>query len=153
MVTMVEVGSSSASFGIVPKEALPVVWTEIVQIMKDHPKGLIEFAEPQDVLHELLSSNMLLWVGMNEGQIELVVLQTLESTPKSKRATISWLGGKNLKFYMAIGLDKLELCSKQLGADVLTFRTSSALVRLTRRYGFQPVATLVEKNLKNKWSN
>lgn len=153
MDTAVVHGTNSTNlFALVPSD-LPPVWPQIAYIMREHGRGLIEYCDPEDIYQLAMDHKVLLWAGIDDGVVELVVILSIISTPKIKRGKIDWVGGSQLRKYLKLGgLERIEKLLMMEGAKMIQITGRPAWKRLLAGHGYVASEVLLNKDISILWS-
>lgn len=153
MLTTMERGISSdnSRIRLVSPGTLPFVWDEVVEVMRKHPRGLLDgwFTE-QEVYAALFSNRYDLWIALDDlenAKIEAVALARLEPYTEFSIYRIMWCGGK-VKPHLPDVMKQFELYATDvLKADKLAFDGRVGFIRTHSKYGFEVVRFEMWKSL------
>lgn len=152
MVTMVEVGPSSGEPGmwLTNVEQLPFIWPAVEKILLAKGKDtLLLRYEPRDVLQLISQQDIDLWVGVDKGKIEFVLLLFMQTYPKRKVYHTLWAGGKSVKKYLP--MDKVEYYALLQGAVETEITGRRGWMKLFPSY--KAVEVVLRKNIARRWGN
>jgi hypothetical protein len=152
MLDMAERGTSSESkIRLVSPAMLPFIWEEVLEVMREHPRGLLDgwFTE-QEVYQALFTNRYDLWVALSdleESKIEAVALARLEPYTEFSIYRIMWCGGK-VKKHLDDVMKQFNLYATDvLKADKLAFDGRLGFIRTHSKYGFEVVRFEMWKSL------
>src|SRR5262249_55642090 len=100
-----------------------------------------------------LSGALDLWIGVDKGVIDGVVICNWEHCPRVSYYHICFLGATGLRKYLPRGLVKIEHYACMLGAKELVMDGRPGFKRLLARYGYGDTTVRLKKNVQKLWSN
>lgn len=153
MDTTLPPGKSSADVFRCEPKTIDMIWFIILELMQKYDGGVFRFTEYETVKNMLKKDNLELWVGVDNGMIELAALTQVCGT-KERYVELFWVGGNNFDKYMDVGLRKIEQWSAMIGAKSFVVGGRKGWVRKLERKGFsfhrieliKPVSYIADKD-------
>lgn len=156
MATTVELGTSSdevsRSVAVVSNSDVPRVWPRALEVIRQHKTGLLDRYTEANVLQELISNRWQLWVGIADGEVELVGITRYEEYTTESVFRLLYVGGELMKF-MPGALTTIEQFASFVGAHYVAYDTRESIVRLLRRYNYFVHTYEMRKSVKVLWSS
>lgn len=149
-----QVGVSSAEgsrdIALVQLDILPTVWLRALDVMREHPRGLLDRHTEEYVWEMLISRQWQLWVGIWDGEVALVGIGRVEKYKNEEVYRIIYVGGE-FKAFLPGAIQVVEQFASFIGCDRLAFDTSRVVVRMLRRFKFAEHSVEMSKNVKVLW--
>lgn len=139
-------GLSSADAWLTNETTFPAVWPVAAQIMVEHPRGLLDRMSISEVRSYILRKDFDLWVGLDGGKVEAVMLTSVRDYTYQRVLYIDWAGG-NLRKYAAVTLAKLELYAQVQQIDEIEIQGRPAIARMLKRAGYAPKRVVLAKTI------
>lgn len=105
---MQEHGTSSVKCGKVEGLSLELVLEPVLEIIKRHPRGILDIATLDEVTHALRNNLLDVWVAANDVEIKFVALTQTSMFASSKTMFVVWIGGTDFSTYAPPLLEKAE---------------------------------------------
>lgn len=137
MDTTVELGQSSGNVYRVGPDTFNYLWPRIADLVEENPADVFRFISVEDLLPRIKDQTIDIWIGMNsEGEIDLAGMAQIIGPPDDCYYEVFWLGGSNLKAYLAEGLKKFEQMAMIYHAKSVRFGGRFGWDRLVDKYGY-----------------
>lgn len=143
-------GEGSRDVALVQLDVLPSIWPRALEVMREHPRGLLDRHTEEYVWEMLLGRQWQLWVGVLDGEIELAGIGRVESYKNEEVYRILYVGGE-FKQFLPGAVQVVEQFASFIGCDRLAFDTSRAVVRMLRKLNFGEHSVEMSKNVKVLW--
>lgn len=141
-ITIVPGTNYSPRVGFVHPATVVNVWPVLSEIIKEHPRGLLEGLWTLDEVFVAIAVNRFdVWLGLDEDlqTIEAAALCRLETYSEFKLYRVVWVGGK-VRPILHEAREKIEAYARDvLGADKLAFDTRKGMTRLLAKKGYEIV--------------
>lgn len=152
--TMPQPGTNSADIFVVATEDLPSLWPQIAYVIETTPGGIGDTYTLDELYWLALSDdNVRIWIGLDNGTIDLVGVTEFERHVKKTSLHITGLSGTNMHKYFPSKLAKLEQYACMYEVDDVVFTTRKAFKRLMKPYGYTQDRVTLSKSVKVLWSN
>lgn len=148
----VEVGEDTASgVWLVSTGDVPLLWPKVEEVILEKGRGerLLDLYDPYHIMHLLRMREMDLWLGLTDGEVDLVLLMQMANFPKKSIYQTVWCGGRNLRKFMPF--TKVEQYAVLQGALEVEIIGRSGWSRLFPEYDFRSLT--VVKNVARRWGN
>ena len=146
MDTTLALGTSSADAWLTNMTLFPAVWPRAAEIMTAHPKGLLDRMSITEVRARILADEYELWVGLDKGQIEAVMLTSIGEFTYRRVLYMDWAGG-DLRKYGGVTLKKLELYAEAQLIDEIEIQGRPAIARMLKRAGYTQKRVVMSKEI------
>ena len=124
------------SLGKVEGVALSLMWHHIEDMIKRHPRGILDIATIEEVMDAIKHRQLDVWAAGNNGTLELVVLTQVSMFNLKKTLFIVWAGGKNLKVLGAALLEMAEKWCAVHNIKEISAAGPTQLGRMLAKFGF-----------------
>lgn len=146
MDTILARGQSSADTWLTNETTFPAVWPRAAQVMVDNPRGLLDRMSISEVRARILRNEYDLWVGLEAGVIEAVMLTSIGEYTYQRILYMDWAGGL-LRKYAKVTLEKLELYAQVQLIDEIEVQGRPAIARMLKRAGYTPKRVVMAKSV------
>ena len=144
-----DLSHSGEPFGValVPLNLVPVIWPRVAEIMEANPPERSPFFStiPQ-AFQTVMNAKANLWIGGYGSGLDIVLMGTIVDYPAARGYIVNYVGGKFLRATLK-HWPKLEQFAAAQGCTHIEMVTRPGIVRLMRRYGFEPLATYSCKSI------
>lgn len=138
----------------VSQEELPYFWDIVLEIMKEHPRGLLDVMSVDEVLNGIQVGLFDLWVGVDKKEVEVAVLTSFSRHAFVSILYVVWGGGIGKK-YWRVGIETIEHYAQIIGADTIRVQTTrQGVLRIAKKYGYLPEEIILVKRFEQptgKW--
>ena len=150
--SVTELGGNPQFFPLT-KEALVMSWGQITLYLKGKKGSFLDQWEPNQLFDELMASfDTYLWVAVDGGEIEGLMLVSFSKTPKEKLLWITGVFCDDVRKYLPLHKN-LEQWAVMCEASAVLFEGAHAWRRLLRKLGYATPTAMVKKDLRMMWSN
>lgn len=157
MVTTAERGSSSdrhAWCGCLSNEATVALWDTIRPFLLAFKHDLTEFAEPDDILKQVLKTNLDLWMVISEtGQLDGIILAYMERHKTRASYVLRWAAGRGLWKYRNKLTSAIEEFALGAGATHINVIGRKGWTKVLASKKFKSIAIVLEKDLRKTRMN
>lgn len=147
-------GTSSAkpqqTVAMISSKDLVRVWPSALQIMQEHPRGILDRHQVEEIYQMIASNQWQLWVGVEDGEVELVGICRVESYLHEQVYRLVYVGGALMRFQPG-ALQTIEMFASFIGAHRVAYDTSRSVVRLLRKTGYAERSVEMSKDVKVLW--
>lgn len=158
MLTTQEAGKNSVkkledSLRLVPREAVPVVWANVAEVMVDHSRGLLEWYSLDEVYNNLLLGNLDLWVIIEGFNIKVAGIAAWERHKVKSAYHLIWIGGKGFEVYREAALKRFEQYALIMNASDVVISGRWAWKRILAPLGYKQQCVQMRKNIRQTLGN
>jgi hypothetical protein len=127
------------------------VWGRIDELLQQHPAGLTEFYEPEDIFQQvMMDSSYEVWVVVEQGCIVAASIWCLARYPKKSVYSCYWLGGTGLRKHYHHTMETLLSYCKACHIDELAFNGRKGWALLLAPWDFK-LSVRLTKDVRMKW--
>lgn len=152
MDTMVEAGKSSASFKLVGTDTFNSLWWRVKEIVSTDGTGLTEYFDLNDLYALVMQGRLNLWAVIEDNEIPLVVITSLEKYPKKLILNIHWVGGERLRRHLRLLRETFDQYAKFEGCTEMAVQVEPRLAKVLERYGGKTTRVVVKRTCRS-WSH
>lgn len=129
--------SSSPDVFLVNPPDLVAIWPRVAEIVESYP-GIREQFTLGEIMVYLTNGNYQLWLGVDQGEIEGVMLTCVVRHNNTSKAHICGICGDHLfNKYIAIGLKKFEQWSCLMGCDEIVLDGRDKWEQVLTKFGYR----------------
>lgn len=128
------------------------VWPRIAQIIDTYPGLREQYTLGELMIHLLNGSVYHCWVGVDDGEIEGLMITARVPYVNGAKVHIVGICGEHLDKYLEIGLEKLERWSCLTDVSEIIFDCRPGFKRLTQKFGYHQTIQM-RKNVRQLWAN
>lgn len=140
----------------VDQDSLPFLWDAALNIMKEHPQGLLDVMSSEEVLSNIQNGLYDLWLGIHKRSVEVALLTSYSRHAYSNPLFLIWGGGSGKKYWKT-GTKTLEHFASVIGAtEIRVFSNRPGTAKWAEKLGYKPAQTVFVKHIpqpKGTWRN
>lgn len=147
--------SEEPKFCRVDSDTLPLIWPAFLEIVKHHPRGLLDVMSVEEILSAIQNGFYDLWVGIQDQEVQVAVLTALHRHAYSSPLFVIWGGGIG-KAYWKLGVKTLNHYAQLIGATEIRVPGRRGVGRWAEKLGFAEHQVIYVKPIEQpsrKWSN
>jgi hypothetical protein len=120
--------------------------------MQEHPRGIEDYYTPEQLFRMVMANGPVdLWVGIENGRIDMAGFSLLEQFAKFRRLQFMWGGGERFREYQKIGCERLEQWAALHQCRDVYVIGHPGLRWLLRDLGFVQKEVTLCKDVTNRW--
>lgn len=151
--TMPELGTSSVDVSLVPHNAVPYLWHEVLPILEEKGERMRSVSSDEEIFSYLCKGGLDLWTAIRNGHLDGVAICGWEIHDRAKYYHVLHVLGDNLHLYLDEGLRKIEKWAYTLGARELIAEGRPGWARILAKRGYSMPTVKLRKNLPRAWGN
>lgn len=135
-------------FVAVPHNEVHIVWPHVAQMLKAAADTASGRASPGRIMEECSAGMMTLWVVLDAEKNVKAALCTKEiQYPSRKALAVPWVGGEDMKNWLAMVMDTLDRVAESTGCDLIEGYGREGWLRHLEKFGWRKAYAVFEKDI------